>query len=67
MDYKFDISRSTSSLAYAHTTPKPIFSCSKDFEKLALQLMVREKLFIPRTIEDCRALYDDLLRLINNI
>jgi len=53
--------------AVNYVTEKPLFSCGSSFQKLALELMVRNNLVLPKTVKDARTLYDKLNDIIINL
>ena len=41
--------------------------CSDQFEKLALQIMIREDLLFPIIVAEARALYEKLIEVIETL
>ena len=64
---KTDVTNAQISLGKPYALKTPIFNCSEEFQKLALQLMSRENLNFPTNAVEGRTLYNCLTDLINNL
>lgn len=53
-------------LSEPYTRAKPIFNCSEEFESVALHCMGTNNLCFPKTVEEARDLYDELVDFIDN-
>ena len=64
-DFKVKVSADFERLALPYTKEKSFFGCNQDFEKLALRLMIQQNLYHPKTVKECRDLYDKLIQYIS--
>lgn len=67
IDQKERVTQQQLHASLPYVTPKKVFTCSLEFEHLALRLMVQNNLRNPRNVLESRKLYDDLLALIQQI
>ena len=64
-DFKVTVSADFERLALPYTNEKLFFGCNQDFEVLALCLMIQQNLNHPKTVEECRDLYYNLIQYIS--
>ena len=67
MDQKIHVTQQQRHASLPYVKTKKVFTCSLEFERLALRLMVQNNLRNPRSVLESRKLYDDLLSLIQQI
>ena len=66
-DYKNHVDSVATEQSIPYITKKPVFMCSDQFEKLALQIMIREDLRFPRNVAEARALHEKLIEVIEDL
>ena len=66
-DYKNHVDSVAIEQSIPYITKKPVFMCSDQFGKLALQIMIREDLLFPIIVAEARALYEKLIEVIETL
>ena len=66
-DYKNHVDSVAIEQSIPYITKKPVLMCSDQFEKLALQIMIREDLLFPIIVAEARALYEKLIEVIETL
>ena len=66
-DYKNHVESVAIEQSIPYITKKPVFICSDQFEKLVLQILIRENLRLPGNVVEARALDEKLIEVIENL
>ena len=66
-DYKSHVESVAIQQSIPYITKKPVFICSDQFEKLTLQILIRENFRFPGNVAEARALDEKLIEVIENL